>query len=174
MNGKKYLLGGLAVLALTSAALAAGVFTPGLPAAVLSTMSGNETVPADTNLLNGANPASEAITVSQLKAYERAPAAQTYSTAIAPNYLTSSLYTVTLTASTATLSLPSGIIPGASFRWSLTQDATGSRTVTWASGYKWAGGTAPTLTTTAAASDLVSCTMVSATAAACSTLLNYK
>jgi hypothetical protein len=35
------------------------------------------------------------------------------------------------------------------------QDATGSRTATWNSGYKWPAGVAPTLTTTANAKDVV-------------------
>lgn len=35
------------------------------------------------------------------------------------------------------------------------QDATGSRTITWPASVKWAGGTAPTLTTTANAIDLI-------------------
>ena len=38
----------------------------------------------------------------------------------------------------------------------LVQDATGSRTVTWPATVKWSGGTAPTLTTTANAIDIVS------------------
>lgn len=38
----------------------------------------------------------------------------------------------------------------------LIQDGTGSRTVTWPASVKWAGGTAPTLTTDADAVDLVS------------------
>lgn len=37
----------------------------------------------------------------------------------------------------------------------LIQDGTGSRTVTWPASVKWPGGTAPTLTTTAGAEDLV-------------------
>lgn len=37
----------------------------------------------------------------------------------------------------------------------LTQDGTGSRTVTWPSNVDWAGGSAPTLTTTANAVDLI-------------------
>lgn len=36
----------------------------------------------------------------------------------------------------------------------LLQDATGSRTVTWFSTIRWAGGTAPTLTTTASKADV--------------------
>lgn len=43
--------------------------------------------------------------------------------------------------------------------WPLTlyliQDATGSRTVTWPASVKWAGGTAPTLTTTASKTDII-------------------
>ncbi len=38
----------------------------------------------------------------------------------------------------------------------LNQDATGSRTVTWFSTIRWAGGSAPTLTTTAGKSDVLS------------------
>lgn len=37
----------------------------------------------------------------------------------------------------------------------LTQDATGSRTVTWPASVKWHGGTAPTLTTTGNAVDII-------------------
>lgn len=44
-------------------------------------------------------------------------------------------------------------IPGASIVYYLVQDGTGSRTVTWPSNVAWAGGTAPTLTTTASAYD---------------------
>ena len=40
----------------------------------------------------------------------------------------------------------------------IVQDATGSRTVTaWDTDIKWAGGTAPTLTTTANGIDIISC-----------------
>ncbi len=46
-----------------------------------------------------------------------------------------------------------GVI-GGDFALELRQDATGSRTVTWPSNVKWPGGTAPTLTTTAAHTDL--------------------
>lgn len=41
------------------------------------------------------------------------------------------------------------------FYVALVQDATGSRTVTWWAGIKWAGGAAPTLTTTAAKTDVL-------------------
>lgn len=45
---------------------------------------------------------------------------------------------------------------GDTFNIILTQDGTGSRTVTWWSGIKWPGGTVPTLTTTAGKHDVFS------------------
>lgn len=42
-----------------------------------------------------------------------------------------------------------------SFGLYLTQDATGSRTVTWPGSVKWAGGTAPTLSTAASSVDIL-------------------
>jgi len=42
---------------------------------------------------------------------------------------------------------------GQYFAIDITQDGTGSRTVTWMSTVKWAGGSAPTLTTTASKRD---------------------
>lgn len=42
---------------------------------------------------------------------------------------------------------------GQAFMIKVIQDGTGSRTVTWFSGISWAGGTAPTLTTTASKGD---------------------
>ena len=42
-----------------------------------------------------------------------------------------------------------------SFGLYLTQDATGSRLVTWPASVRWSGGTAPTLSTAASAVDIV-------------------
>lgn len=44
---------------------------------------------------------------------------------------------------------------GTTYKFILTQDATGGRTVTWPSNVKWAGGVAPTLSTAANAVDIV-------------------
>jgi hypothetical protein len=46
--------------------------------------------------------------------------------------------------------------PGGRYMVKITQDATGSRTVTWPGNIKWSGGSAPTLTTTAGKTDIVS------------------
>jgi hypothetical protein len=67
--------------------------------------------------------------------------------------------TITLTANcTFTFTAPdapSGSV-GATLSIRLIQDGTGSRTVTWPAAVKWIGSAAPVLTTTAAASDIVS------------------
>ena len=53
---------------------------------------------------------------------------------------------ITITVSNATA--------GEKFLVSITQDAVGSRTVTWFSTISWVGGSAPTLTTTASKTDV--------------------
>ena len=64
-----------------------------------------------------------------------------------------SILDLTLTGNCVlTYPAPSG---GGQFTLFLKQDATGSRTVTWPSSVRWAGGTAPTLTTTAGRTDVV-------------------
>lgn len=68
------------------------------------------------------------------------------------NLATSNWHTVTL-GGNRTLAL-SGGVTGQQFTLVLVQDGTGSRTVTWFSGIKWAGGSAPTLTTTASKADI--------------------
>ena len=65
-------------------------------------------------------------------------------------------HSLTLTGNvTLTFTAPAG---PAELLLVLTQDATGSRLVTWPSTVDWAGGTAPTLTTTAAHIDIVKLT----------------
>ena len=52
---------------------------------------------------------------------------------------------------TLTLSNP---VAGGRYLLVISQDATGSRTITWPAAVKWTGGTAPTLTTTASGMDI--------------------
>jgi hypothetical protein len=54
-----------------------------------------------------------------------------------------------------TFNAPTNAVAGQVYRLILIQDATGSRTVTWWGGIKWADGTQPTLTTTAYKADIV-------------------
>jgi hypothetical protein len=69
LNGVKLALA-LALTVAAGNALAAGFLTNGLPAAV-APLTGNETLPADTNLPQGLNPASEAVTLGQLSTWLR-------------------------------------------------------------------------------------------------------
>jgi len=73
----------------------------------------------------------------------------------------SNRHTVTL-AGNRTLAL-ANVTPGQKIELTLVQDGTGSRTVTWFSGIKWSGGSAPTLTTTAAKADIVTLRAITAT-----------
>lgn len=78
MKFTKYMLAGALALAMaTSAAVAGGYFTNGVPPAGGTQypntipLTGAETVPADTNLSGGQNPQSEAISVTQLNGQAR-------------------------------------------------------------------------------------------------------
>lgn len=68
--------------------------------------------------------------------------------------------TVTL-GGNRTLDNPTGMLDGHFYQWAITQDGTGSRTLAYGTKFKWPGGAAPVLTTTAAAVDLISCTYLS-------------
>jgi hypothetical protein len=54
-----------------------------------------------------------------------------------------------------TIAAPTNAVEGATYILVLIQDATGSRKVTWNAAYKFSGGTAPTLTTTASRADVI-------------------
>lgn len=73
---------------------------------------------------------------------------------IATNAALGNNFRVTLGANRV-LGNPTGLRDGGVYRWLIKQDATGSRTLTFGSYFKWPGGTAPTLTTTASAVDVV-------------------
>lgn len=88
--------------------------------------------------------ATQAVTVSTL----------TYGATITPNFSASNNFAVTLTGN-ATLANPTGILPGSSGHIFVVQDATGGRTMSFGSYWKFSGGTAPTLTSTANARDVL-------------------
>jgi hypothetical protein len=66
-----------------------------------------------------------------------------------------SLHTLTL-GGNRTLANPTTITAGATYVFKITQDGTGSRTLSWGAAYDWAGGTAPTLSTGAGDVDVFS------------------
>lgn len=61
---------------------------------------------------------------------------------------TGGIHSITMPAGNITIAVSNEAV-GQCFLVEITQDGTGSRTVTWFSTIKWAGGSAPTLTTTA-------------------------
>jgi hypothetical protein len=85
--------------------------------------------------------------------YTETPFSANSSTAITLALTNGTVQIITLTAST-TITMPTAV-SGKSFIMYLRQDATGSRTVTWTT-VKWAGGTAPTITSTASKQDIYS------------------
>ena len=158
----------------TGAAYAAGFFTNGITAAT-PPLTGNETIPADTNLGSGLNPASEAITLNQLMAFFRAPTALTDAANISIDLTGGPMFTLTASlASGQTLSNPSNISAGQVFRVVVTQGSGGGHTLQYGSFYKWAGGTAPTLSATAGSVDLLTFVVNSATSILGASVLNLK
>ncbi len=80
--------------------------------------------------------------------------ALTSATTITIDMADSNNFSVTL-AHNATFANPSNDTAGQSGSIFITQDGTGSRTASWGSDWDFAGGTAPTLTTTASAVDRI-------------------
>jgi len=80
--------------------------------------------------------------------------ALTDGSSITPDLADSNNFSVTL-GGNRTLANPSNIVAGQSGSFFITQDGTGSRTLAYGSYYDFAGGTAPTLSTTAAAVDRI-------------------
>ena len=89
--------------------------------------------------------------------------ALTDAASIATNLALSNNFSVTL-AGNRTLANPTNIVAGQSGSIFITQDGTGSRTLAYGSYFKFVGGTAPVLSTTAAAIDRLDYVVKSATA----------
>lgn len=73
---------------------------------------------------------------------------------ITPDFAVANNFSVTL-GGNRTLANPSNLTAGQSGTIVITQDGTGSRTLAYGSNWKFPGGTAPTLTTTASAVDVI-------------------
>ena len=86
---------------------------------------------------------------------------------ITPDFNTGNDFSVTL-GGNRTLANPTNITVGQKGVFVVSQDGTGSRTLAFGSYYKWAGGTAPTLTTTASAVDRIQYHVIDSTHIHCS------
>ena len=98
--------------------------------------------------------------------------ALTSSASITIDMADSNNFSVTL-AHNATFNNPSNDTAGQSGSIFITQDGTGSRTASWGSDWDFAGGTAPTLTTTAAAVDRIDYVILDASNIHAVATLNY-
>jgi len=84
-------------------------------------------------------------------------------TAMVINCALSNVFYTTFTANVTTAPSLTNPADGQTINWFITQDATGSRTMTWPTSFKWPSAAAGVLTTTASAVDLVVATYRSAT-----------
>ena len=91
---------------------------------------------------------------------------------ITPDFGANQNFTVTL-AGNRTLANPSNKVVGQTGSIFIVQDSTGSRTLSYGTDYEFAGGTAPTLTTTAAAVDRIDYIVRSSTSIHCVFTANY-
>jgi len=82
-------------------------------------------------------------------------------------------FSVTL-AGNRTLANPSNVTAGQTGSIAITQDATGSRTLAYGTYWDFSGGTAPTLTTTANATDVLAYYVISATSIAATLITDVK
>ena len=99
------------------------------------------------------------------------PVALTDAASVAIDLSLANNFTLTL-AGNRTLAAPTNVTAGQSGVIVVTQDGTGSRTLAYNSIYKFAGGTAPTLTTTASAVDVLAYYVESSTRITVTSLLN--
>ena len=91
---------------------------------------------------------------------------------ITPDFGANQNFTVTL-AGNRTLANPSNKVVGQTGSIFIVQDGTGSRTLSYGTDYEFAGGTAPTLTTTASAVDRIDYIIRSSTSIQCVFTANY-
>jgi len=101
-----------------------------------------------------ANIAKLNVTEAFTKGQSGAVTALTDGSTITPNFANSNNFSVTL-GGNRTLANPSNIVAGQSGIIVITQDSTGSRTLAYGSYWKFANGTAPTLSTAANAVDVL-------------------
>jgi hypothetical protein len=134
--------------AITVVTAGSGISVTGTAVANTGVLSVNSSTGAITNV-------AKTDTAQTFTAAQRGtPVALTDAATVAVDLSLSNNYTLTL-AGNRTLGAPTNQTAGQSGVIVLSQDATGSRTLAFASVWKFPGGTAPTLTTTASAVDVL-------------------
>jgi predicted alpha/beta hydrolase family esterase len=136
--------------------------------AASSVASGTLTLPAATSTL-----AALGVVQSFTVAQRGAVSALTDGATITPDFAASNNFSVTL-GGNRTLANPSNQTAGQTGTIVITQDGTGGRTLAYGSNYKFAGGTVPTLTTTAGAVDTLAYYVESASRITCRLINDVK
>ena len=97
--------------------------------------------------------------------------AVSYASTITLDFRTANNFSTTLTGNT-TFANPSNISAGQSGVLFITQDGTGSRTLSYGDAYNFPSGTAPTLSTAAAAKDIIVYKVREVSSIDCASILN--
>lgn len=102
-----------------------------MPVAVLP-LTGNEQIPASTNLPSGEQPQDEVITVQQLIQFAPPPVAVAYASTITldAKAINNSLVEIGTLTGNVTFATPTNLVAGQKWKCQFTQDGTGSRTLT--------------------------------------------
>jgi len=126
----------------------------------------------DVSSLSGGNVAFEHVNNTFVKAQRGSiTALGSVSSDFRPDFSLNNFFSVTLGGS-VTIANPTNQVAGQSGAITVTQDGSGSRTLSFGSDFDFAGGTAPTLTATAAAIDVLSYYVVSANNIVVDSILN--
>ena len=162
-SGKPTTLNGYGITdAISSSLIGAANGVAGLDASGLLAVAKLPTVAAQTNKVQ-----------NWTKSQAGAITTLTYSATLTVDLSLSNNFAVTL-AGNATLAAPTNVVPGQSGAIRVTQDATGSRTLAYNTIFKFSGGTAPVLTKTAGATDILTYYVLSATEIMVSVIPNVK
>ena len=126
----------------------------------------------DVSSLSGGNVAFEHVNNTFVKAQRGSiTALGSVSSDFRPDFALNNFFSVTLGGS-VTIANPTNQVAGQSGAITVTQDGSGSRTLSFGSDFDFAGGTAPTLTATASAIDVLSYYVVSANNIVVDSILN--
>jgi hypothetical protein len=139
-----------------------GVLTLGSALPVASGGTGATTSTGSGSVVLATNPTIARTTVTGNA--QTTPVAVTFSaTAMTVDCTLSNVFSTTFTANVTTAPTISNPQNGQTINWFITQDATGNRTMTWPSSFRWPTGATRTLSTAANSVDLLVATYMSST-----------